>query len=202
MSASWPGNAWHLVFHQITFRAVAVLALFGPAWAARAALGLDASAYMTVAHALYFAMPLVLWLALRSIERDRLFSRLYLAIVLVLVNFPSELIVGIGLWLIWLALVSSRSRSTRGIVLATLLLGAAMAFAHPTLALMSLLYVVVGLVFAALGRPVPPPACLRPPPCRRSCWRPISRPAGGCRQPTRPPPPRWRRAVSPTSIPS
>jgi hypothetical protein len=51
---------------------------------------------MTVAHALYFAVPLVLWLALRAIERDRLFSRLYLAIVLVLMYFPSELIVGVG----------------------------------------------------------------------------------------------------------
>src|SRR5216683_2222126 len=156
MSVGWLGDAWHLYFDQITGRAISVLTLFGPAWAARAVLGLGASAYMTVAHILYFAVPLVLWLVLRAIERDRLFSRLYLAIVLVLMYFPSELIVGIGLWLIWLALVSDRARSARGVVLATLLLGAAMAFTHPTLALMSLLYVVFGLILAALGRPVPP----------------------------------------------
>jgi hypothetical protein len=156
MSAGWLGDAWHLYFDQITGRAVSVLTLFGPTWAARAVLGLGASAYMTVAHVLYFAVPLVLWLMLRAVERDRLFSRLYLASVLVMMYFPSELIVGIGLWLMWLALVSDPARSTRSIVTATLLLGAVMAFTHPTLALMSLLYVVFGLVLAALGRPVPP----------------------------------------------
>jgi hypothetical protein len=155
MSAGWLGDAWHLYFDQIAGRAVSVLTLFGPAWAARAILGLGASAYMAVAHALYFAVPLVLWLVLRAVERHRVFSRLYLAIVLVMMYFPSELIVGIGLWLIWLALVSDTTRSTRGVGLLTLLLGAVMAFTHPTLALMSLLYVVFNLVLAALGRPVP-----------------------------------------------
>ena len=77
MSVGWLGDAWHLFFDQITGRAVAVLTLFGPAWAARAAFGLDASTYMTMAHVLYFAVPFVMWLALRAIERDRLFSRLY-----------------------------------------------------------------------------------------------------------------------------
>src|SRR5258707_8119216 len=160
MSAGWLGDAWHLYFDQIAGRAVSVLTLFGPAWAARAVFGLDASAYMIVVHALYFAIPLALWLVLRVIERDRLFSRLYLAIVLVLMYFPSELIVGIGLWLIWLALVSDPVRSTTSVVLATLLFGAAMAFTHPTLALMSLLYLAVGLVLRNLGRPVPPRAVL------------------------------------------
>ena len=155
ISAGWLGNAWHLYFNQIPGRAVSVLTLFGPAWAARAILGLDASTYMTVAHTLYFAVPLVLWLVLRAVERDRLFSRLYLAIALVLMYFPSELIVGIGLWLIWLALVCNPARSTRGVGLTTLLLGAAMAFTHPALALMSLLYVALGLVLAARGQPVP-----------------------------------------------
>ncbi|MGZ5909882.1 MAG: hypothetical protein ACXWLB_08395 [Reyranella sp.] len=156
MSAAWLGDAWHLYFHQIAGRAVSVLTLFGPAWAARRILGLGASTYMTVAHALYFAVPLVLWLVLRAVERDRLFSPLYLAIALVLIYFPSELIVGIGLWLIWLALVSDPARSTRGVGLTTLLLGAVMAFTHPALALMSLLYVVLGLVLVARGQPVPP----------------------------------------------
>jgi hypothetical protein len=155
MSAGWLGDAWHLYFDQIAGRAVSVLTLFGPAWAARRILGLGSSTYVTVAHVLYFAVPFVLWLVLRAVERHRVFSRLYLAIALVLMYFPSELIVGIGLWLIWLALVSDPARSTRGIGLTTLLLGAVMAFTHPILALMSLLYVVLGLVLAALGRPVP-----------------------------------------------
>jgi hypothetical protein len=79
LSAGWLGSAWHIYFDQIGSRAVSVMTLFGPAWAARTVLGLGASAYMTVAHAFYFAVPLVLWLALRAIEGDRLFSRLYLA---------------------------------------------------------------------------------------------------------------------------
>lgn len=156
MSAGWFGDAWDLYFNQIASRAVSVLTLFGPAWAARAAFGLSADAYMILAHALYFAAPLVLWLVLRGIERDRVFSRLYLAIVLVMMYFPSELIVGIGLWLIWLALVSDPARSTRSAVTATLLLGAMMAFTHPALALMSILYVVVGAILGAMGRPAPP----------------------------------------------
>ena len=191
ISAGWLGNAWHLYFNQIPGRAVSVLTLFGPAWAARAILGLDASTYMTVAHALYFAVPLVLWLVLRAVERDRLFSRLYLAIALVLMYFPSELIVGIGLWLIWLALVSDPARSTRGVGLATLLLGAAMAFTHPTLALMSLLYVAFGPGSRRPGQQCRPALCLRPPRCRCCCWRFISRLAGGCRRPTRPSPRLW-----------
>ena len=186
ISAGWLGDAWHLYFNQIPGRAVSVLTLFGPAWAARAILGLDASTYMTVAHTLYFAVPLVLWLVLRAVERDRLFSRLYLAIALVLMYFPSELIVGIGLWLIWLALVCDPARSTRGVGLTTLLLGAAMAFTHPALALMSLLYVAFG---PGSRSPVASRCrsalCLRPPRCRCSCWQFISRLAGGCRRPTR-----------------
>src|SRR5260370_30473200 len=80
MSVGWLGDAWHLYFDQITGRAISVLMLFGPAWAARAVLGLGASAYMTVAHILYFAVPLVLWLALRAVERGRLVSPAHLAV--------------------------------------------------------------------------------------------------------------------------
>ena len=50
-------------------------------------------------------MPLALWLVLRAVEPHRLFSRLYLAIVLALIYFPTELIAGAGLWLIWMALI-------------------------------------------------------------------------------------------------
>src|SRR5260370_18106307 len=92
MSVGWLGDAWHLYFDQITGRAISVLTLFGPAWAARAVLGLGASAYMTVAHILYFAVPLVLWLALRPVQRDRLFSPPSLSIALGTIEFPTTLI--------------------------------------------------------------------------------------------------------------
>jgi hypothetical protein len=45
--------------------------MHGPAWLARAAFDLDAGAYLTLAHVLYFAVPLVLWLVLHAVERDR-----------------------------------------------------------------------------------------------------------------------------------
>ena len=140
---------------QIASRAVAVLAMHGPAWLARAAFDLDAGAYLTLAHVLYFAVPLVLWLVLRAVERDRLFSRLYLAIALAMIYFPTELIFGVGVWLIWLALVSDPARSTAGVVLATLLLGAVMAFSHPALALMGLFFVAAGLALPLFGQRLP-----------------------------------------------
>ena len=39
-----------------------------------------------------------------------------------MIYFPTELIFGVGVWLIWLALVSDPARSTASVVLATLLL--------------------------------------------------------------------------------
>ena len=128
LSSGWFGNLWDLYASQIASRTVAVFAMHGPAWLARAAFDLDADAYLTVAHVLYFAVPLVLWLALRAVERDRLFSRLYLALALAMVYFPTELIFGVGVWLVWLALVSDPARSIASVALATLLLGAVMAF--------------------------------------------------------------------------
>jgi hypothetical protein len=131
------------------------MAMHGPAWLARAAFDLDDGAYLTVAHLLYFAVPLVLWATLRAIERDRLFSRLYLAIALAMIHFPTELIFGVGLWLIWLALLSDPARSMAGVALATLLLGAAMAFSHPALALMGLFFVAAGLALPLFGQRLP-----------------------------------------------
>ena len=155
VSSGWFGSAWDLYASQIATRAVAVMAMHGPAWLARAAFDLDAGAYLTVAHLLYFAVPLVLWATLRAIERDRLFSRLYLAIALAMIHFPTELIFGVGLWLIWLALLSDPARSMAGVALATLLLGAAMAFSHPALALMGLFFVAAGLALPLFGQRLP-----------------------------------------------
>jgi hypothetical protein len=155
LSAGWFGSIWDLYISQIASRAVAVFAMHGPAWLARAAFDLDAGAYLTLAHVLYFAVPLVLWWVLRAVERDRLFSRLYLALALAMIYFPAELIFGIGVWLIWLALVSNQARSTVGVVLATLLLGAVMAFTHPALALMGLFFVAAGLALPLFGQRLP-----------------------------------------------
>jgi hypothetical protein len=155
LSSGWFGSLWDLYISQIATRAAAVLAMHGPAWLARAAFDLDAGAYLTLAHVLYFAVPLVLWLVLRAVERDRLFSRLYLALALAMIYFPTELIFGVGVWLIWLALVSDPARSTAGVVLATLLLGAVMAFTHPALALMGLFFVAAGLVLPLFGQRLP-----------------------------------------------
>jgi hypothetical protein len=155
LSSGWLGSLWDLYASQIASRAVAVFAMHGPAWLARAAFDLDAGAYLTVAHVLYFAVPLVLWLVLRAVERDRLFSRLYLALALAMIYFPTELIFGVGVWLIWLALVSDPARSTAGVVLATLLLGPVMAFSHPSLALMGLLFVAAGFALPLFGQRLP-----------------------------------------------
>ena len=155
LSAGWLGNAWDLFFNQFAGRAVSHFLAFGPAWIARLAFDPSSSSYMTLAHALYFAMPLALWLVLRVVEPHRLFSRLYLAIVLALIYFPTELIAGTGLWLIWMALIVDPARSARQAAVATLLFGAVLVFTHAALALMSLLYVAVGVALSAFGRPVP-----------------------------------------------
>jgi len=155
IAAAWLGDFWDLYVSQIPDRAIAVLAQHGPAWLARALFGLGAGTYVTVAHVLYFAVPLGLWLVLRAVEPQRLFSRLYLGIILTMIYFPSELIFGLGVWMIWLALVSDPTRPTRSVVLVTLLLGAVMALSHAALALMGLLFVAAGLALPLVGRRLP-----------------------------------------------
>ena len=155
LSSGWLGNSWDLYISQIASRAGSVLTMVGPAWALHAAFDLSPRLFMIVAHVLYFTVPLLLWLALRAVERDRLFSRLYLAVMLVLVYFPTELIFGIGLWLIWLTLINDPARSTRSKALATVLLGVAMAFTHPALALMGFVFVLAGLALRLFGRRLP-----------------------------------------------
>lgn len=156
IAAGWLGNFWDLYAGQIPDRAAAVLAMHGPAWWARATFDLDSTTYVVLAHALYFAVPLVLWLVLRAVESERLFSRLYLAIVLPTLYFPTELIFGVGIWMTWLAWVSGPDRTTANVALVTLLLGAVMAFSHPVLALMGLLFVAVGIALRVFGRHLSP----------------------------------------------
>lgn len=155
IAAAWLGNFWDLYASQIPDRTIAVLVQHGPAWLARVLFGLRAGTYVTVAHVLYFAVPLGLWLVLRAVEPQRLFSRLYLAVILPMVYFPSELVFGIGVWMIWLALVSEPTRSNRSVAVATLLLGAVMALSHPALALMGLLFVAAGLALPLAGQRLP-----------------------------------------------
>lgn len=155
LAAAWLGNAWDLFFDQNKGRVVSTAIIFGPAWALRASSGISPEAFMVAAHVLYFAGPLVLWLLLRAVEPQRLFSRLYLAVVLAMVYFPTEQISGIGIWMVWLALVTDPRRTTRQAAIATVLLGIVLAFTHPSIALMSMLYLAVGSALAAFGRPVP-----------------------------------------------
>jgi len=155
LTAGWFDNSWDLYFSQNSDRWLATYVTYGPAWAARHLLGLSAHAYMIAAHLFYFAVPFLLWLVLRRVETQRLFSRLYLAIALPLLYFPTELVLGLGLWSIWLALLSDPARSDRQATIATVAFAVLLAFTHPSIALMSLLYLVVGLLLGMLGRPVP-----------------------------------------------
>ena len=155
LAAAWLGNAWDLFYDQNTGRAVSTLLQFGPAWALRPLFTNAPDAFMVAAHVLYFAVPLALWLVLRLIEPQRLFSRLYLAIVLALVFFTSEMVQGIGLWMIWLALVADPARSPSVKAVATVLLAPVLAFTHPGIALLSVAVGVCGAALALLHLPFP-----------------------------------------------
>ena len=155
LTAGWFANSWDLYFSQNSDRWLATYVTYGPAWAARHLLGLSSTAYMVVAHLFYFAVPLALWLVLRRVETARLFSRLYLAVALPLLYFPTELICGLGLWLIWLAMLNDSACNDRRAVIATICFAFLLAFIHPSIGLMSLVYLAVGIVLGALGRPVP-----------------------------------------------
>jgi hypothetical protein len=155
LAAGWLGDSWNLYFSQDADRVVSMLLTYGPAWVARAAFDLSSSTYIALAHVSYFAVPLGLWLLLRATETQRLFSRLYLAITLPMIYFPTEQIHGIGIWLIWLALVSDPVRPIRQAVTITVPLGIVLGLTHPSIAMMSLLYLAVGIALTAVGRPVP-----------------------------------------------
>jgi hypothetical protein len=155
LGTGWFDNSWELYFSQNADRWLATYVTYGPAWVGRHLLGLSARAYMITAHVSYFAVPFVLWLVLRRIETHRLFSRLYLAIVLPLLYFPTELILGLGLWAIWLAMLCDPARSNRQAAIVTVVFAVLLAFVHAAIGLMSLLYLAVGVLLGALGRPVP-----------------------------------------------
>ena len=108
LSVGWLGDAWDLYFNQLAERSVSTMVTFGPAWLLRWALGLSSDAYMALAHILYFAALLGLWLAIRLVEPHRIFSRLYIAFALALAYFPTELLVAVGLWTIWAAYIADR----------------------------------------------------------------------------------------------
>jgi hypothetical protein len=155
LAAAWLGNAWDLFFDQVAGRTVSTLLQFGGAWALRSTVDLSPAAFMIAAHLLYFAAPLVLWLVLRGVEPQRLYSRLYLASVLALVYFTSEMVVGIGLWMIWLALLADPMRSGRARTIATVLLAPAIVLTHPGVAVLSLAFALVGGLLFLFDRPFP-----------------------------------------------
>ena len=155
LTAAWLGDAWQLYYSHAPGRTVSTLVQFGPAWALRPLLGESSDVFLYVAHTLYFAAPLVLWLILRRIEPQRVYSRLYLAVVPMIVFFPSELVAGLGLWLIWFAWLGDPARSSVSLAVATLLLAPTIAFTHPGIALLSLLVAMAGGVLILSGRPLP-----------------------------------------------
>jgi hypothetical protein len=155
--SAWLGDAWDLYYRQSASRALSILIEFGPAWALRWLLDLSSDAYVSLAHVLYFAPPVVLWLTIRAVEPQPVFSRLFLAFSLVLVYFPSEFNVAVGLWILWLAIVAHPARSAVQRTAATLGLGLALVFTHPGPMAMSLLYLLAAGGLAIMGRPVPRP---------------------------------------------
>jgi hypothetical protein len=155
LAAAWLGNAWDLFFDQNTGRAVSTLMQFGLAWALRPLFGDSSDAFMTAAHLFYFAGPLVLWLILRRLEPQRLYSRLYLVIVLMTIYFTSEMVAGMGLWLIWFAWIAEATRPRPAHIAITLAFAVVVAFTHPAMMLLSLLVAAAGGALILFGRPFP-----------------------------------------------
>jgi hypothetical protein len=155
LAAAWLGDAWDLFFDQTAGRAISTLFQFGAAWAVRPVFGSSSEAFLAAAHLLYFAAPLALWLILRLVEPQRIYSRLYLAVTLALIYFTSEMVAGIGLWLIWLACFADPDRSRRSKVAVTVVLTPAIAFTHPGIAALGFVFALAGTGLAALGRPFP-----------------------------------------------
>src|SRR5436190_1186106 len=157
ITAAWIGNTWPLFFDQNVGRTVSTLMQFGLAWALRPAFGGSSDAFVVAAHVFYFAGPLVLWLILRAVEPHRVYSQLYLAVTVMMIFFTSEMIVGMGVWLIWLAFLASPRSGTAKIV-ASAAAAPVLAFTHPAIALLSLLFALIGGVLM-LRRAFPrPPA--------------------------------------------
>ncbi len=155
LTVTWLGDAWDLYFKQVIGREVSEFLAFGPAWAFRWAFDPSARTHIVVGHLLYFATPLCLWLVLRAVEPSRLFSRLYLAAMLALIYFPTEVMTASGLWMIWIALLAGAPRPARQVVVITLGFGLLLIFTHPAAAAMSLLYLATGGALTFFRRPFP-----------------------------------------------
>jgi hypothetical protein len=155
ITAAWLGNAWALFYDQVTGRAVSTLLAFGPIWALSRWVDLPANVFVVFAHVLNFAVPLVFWLVLRAAEPQRIFSRLYLAMSLVLVFFTSELIPAMGLWMIWLAVLDHPQRSRQAKAIATIVLAPLLVFTHPAIAITCVVFAIGGFALGLLGRPFP-----------------------------------------------
>jgi hypothetical protein len=158
ITAAWIGNTWPLFFDQNVGRTVSTLMQFGLAWALRPAFGGASDAFVVAAHVFYFAGPLVLWLILRAVEPHRVYSQLYLAVTVMMIFFTSEMIVGMGVWLIWLAFLASPRSGTAKIV-ASAAAAPVLAFTHPAIALLSLLFAFTGGVLM-LRRAFPRPLAI------------------------------------------
>src|SRR5262249_39754556 len=72
-----------------------------------------------------------------------------------LIYFTSEMIAGIGLWLIWLACLADPGRSRRSKVALTVTLAPAIAFTHPGIAVLGFAFALAGAALATFGRPFP-----------------------------------------------
>lgn len=157
LTAAWLGDAWDLFYSQFPTRVVSTLLEFGPAWALRSGTTLSSDAFMLAAHILYFAGPLALWLVLRAVEPHRVFSRLYLAITLMMIYFISEMIAGLGLWLIWFALLTDPGRARVTKIAVTLAIAPLLIFTHPGVGMLSVVLALLGVALLLLGRPFPRP---------------------------------------------
>lgn len=155
ITAAWLGNAWALFYDQVTGRAVSTLLSFGPIWALGGLVDMPARSFVFIAHVLCFAVPLVFFLALRAIEPQRIFSRLYLAVALVLAFFNSEMMAGMGLWMIWLAVLDHPQRSRQAKTIATIVIAPLLVFTHPAMAITCVVFAVGGFALSLLGRPFP-----------------------------------------------
>ena len=154
LAAAWLGNAWDLFYDQNTGRAVSSCRV-GPAWSLRPLLHQRARCLHGRGTCALFRGAARAVAGAGLVEPQRLFSRLYLAIVLALVFFTSEMVQGIGLWMIWLALFADPGRSRVVTAVATAVLAVALAFTHPGIALLSLLVGICGGALGLLGLPFP-----------------------------------------------
>ena len=74
---------------------------------------------------------------------------------LVLIFFTSEMIPGMGFWMIWLAVLDHPQRSRQAKVIATIVIAPLLVFTHPAMAITSVVFAIGGFGLSLLGRPFP-----------------------------------------------